>query len=119
MTSSPTSASDRQSARNKGLAWVSALTLGAGAASAVGALAIAATLPSPTTAAGTTVAPAGANVAPPGVTLATLAARTSTNTGDDGSSSQVLAAAQQAAPLRAVQAPTTTVLPPVAATAAS
>ena len=45
MTSSPTSGPARQRARNKGLAWVSAITLGAGAASAVGAAAIAVLLP--------------------------------------------------------------------------
>src|SRR5665647_2388879 len=53
MNSPTTSASARQRARNKGLAWVSAITLGAGAASALGAAAIAITLPSPTAATGT------------------------------------------------------------------
>jgi len=49
---SPTPASTRQLARNRGLAWVKALTLGAGAAGALGAAAIAATLPGPTATAG-------------------------------------------------------------------
>ena len=95
MTSSPTSAAARQIARNKGLAWVSAITLGAGAASAVGAVAIAISLPSTTaaTSAGTT----------------TLAASSSRNTNDDDSGSRLQAAA----------APTTTNIAPVATTGAS
>jgi hypothetical protein len=56
---SPTSGSDRQRARNKGLAWMSAITLGAGAASTLGAVAIAVTLPGPTVA-----KPASAAVSP-------------------------------------------------------
>jgi cytoskeletal protein RodZ len=55
---SPTSGSARQLTRNKGLAWVSAITLGAGAAGAIGAVAIAVTLPQPTTAASVNSAPA-------------------------------------------------------------
>jgi len=95
MTSSPTSASARQLARNKGLAWVSAITLGAGAASALGAAAIAVSLPSPTTA---TSASSGA-----------LTASASANTSEDDSGSTL-----QAAP-----APATSNIPPVATTGAS
>jgi cytoskeletal protein RodZ len=49
MTSSPTSGSARQLARKQGLARISAVTLGVGAASVLGAAAIAVTLPGPTT----------------------------------------------------------------------
>ena len=44
----PTTASSRQLARNKGLAWVKAITLGVGAAGVLGTVAIAATLPGST-----------------------------------------------------------------------
>jgi hypothetical protein len=93
--SSPSSASARQLARNKGLAWVSAITLGAGAAGALGATAIAVSLPS-TTAAAT-------------ASSATLTANTSTSTNEDDSGST-----QQAA-----QAPATSNIPPVATSGAS
>ena len=92
MTSSSTSGSARQLARNKGLAWVSAITLGAGAATALGGAAIVVTLASTTTATGSTAA--------------VTAAGTSTQT---SSGSQLQAAA----------APTTTSIPPVATTGAS
>jgi len=54
----PTTASAGQLARNRGNAWVRALTLGAGAAGLVGAAAIAATLPGSATAASVQIAPA-------------------------------------------------------------
>jgi len=115
MTSSPTSASARQLARNKGLAWVSAITLGAGAASALGATAIAITLPSPTAATGTSASR---------TTASTLAASAPVNTNEeniseDDSGTTQQAAPQQAVPLQATAAPTTTNIPPVATTAAS
>ena len=90
MTSSPTSGSIRQPARNKRLAWASAITLGAGAAGLLGAAAIVVTVPSPTAATGTT--------------SATLASGTSTNTGST---------------LQAAAAPATTKNPPVATSGAS
>jgi hypothetical protein len=95
MTSSPTSGSARQLARNRGLAWVSAITLGAGAASALGATAIAVSLPSPT------AASAGS------ATTLTASRSTSTNEDDSGST------------LQAGSAPTTTNIAPVATTGAS
>ncbi len=91
MNTSHTSGSDRQLDRNRGLARISALTLGAGAAGLVGAVAIAGTLP------GSTVASA----------LKSSSASTlisgSTATGDDGSTStsQTQAQAQAAAQAQA------------------
>ena len=99
MTSSPTSAAARALARNKGLARVSAITLGAGVASALGAAAIAISLPSPTAATS--------------ASSTTLAASSSTNTSDDSGSSE------QGASLQGAAAPTTTNIPPVATTGAS
>lgn len=90
LTSSPRSGAARQAARSKGLAWVAALTLGAGAASAVGAAAVVANLSSATSA-----------------TSASAAAATSATS--TGSGSQ----------LQAAQAPTTTTIPPVATSGAS
>jgi hypothetical protein len=95
MSSAPTSGSARQLARNKGLAWVSAITFGAGAAGALGAVAIAVTLPSPSASAG-----AGSR---------TVAASESQSTNEDDSGS-----ALQAAP-----APATSNIPPVASSGAS
>ena len=92
MTSSPTSASARQLARNKGLAWVSAITLGAGAAGVVGAAALAVSLPHVTTASSATVS---------------ASRSTATNQDDSGSS------------LQGSAAPTTTNTAPVATTGAS
>jgi hypothetical protein len=110
MTSSPTSGSARQLSRNKGLAWVSAITLGAGAASALGAAAIAISLPSPTAITSSTTA----------AVAASAPTSTSTNTGqDEGQGDDSGTTVQQAAPLQAVAAPTTTNLPPVATTGAS
>jgi hypothetical protein len=90
MTSSPTSGSTRQVARNKSLAWVSALTFGAGAAGVLGAAAMVVSAPSPTAATGTSAA--------------TLASGTSRNTGST---------------LQAAAAPATTNNPPVATSGAS
>jgi hypothetical protein len=56
MISSPASRPARLHARNRALAWMSAITLGAGAASAVGAVAIASTLPGSTSAMSSTSA---------------------------------------------------------------
>jgi hypothetical protein len=95
MITSPTSGSDRQGARNKGLARISALTLGAGAAGLVGAAAIALTLPSPTSA-------TNANGT-------TVASNTFTNGSDDDPGSQL----QSGTP------PATSFLPPVATSGAS
>jgi len=111
MNGSPTSPSSRQLARNKGLARISALTLGVGAASALGAVAVAITLPSPTVAKSVNSAPVAA-VSPAG-------------SDDDDSGSQLPAdtrASQQAAPaqqLQSVTPPTTTNSPPVATSGAS
>ena len=90
MTSSPTSGSTRQVARNKSLAWVSALTFGAGAAGVLGSAAMVVSAPSPTAATGTSAA--------------TLASGTSRNTGST---------------LQAAAAPATTNNPPVATSGAS
>jgi len=90
MTSSPTPGSPRQLARNKRLAWVSAITFGAGAAGVLGAAAIVVTAPSPTAVTGTTAA--------------TLASGTSTKTSST---------------LQATAAPATTNNPPVATSGAS
>ena len=95
MITSPTSGSDRQGAGNKGLARISALTLGAGAAGLVGAAAIALTLPSPTSA-------TNANGT-------TVASNTFTNGSDDDPGSQL----QSGTP------PATSFLPPVATSGAS
>jgi hypothetical protein len=130
MNSPTTSASARQRARNKGLAWVSAITLGAGAASALGAAAIAITLPSPTAATGTVATGSTATgTTATGTTGSTLAASAPVNTNeenisedDSGTTRQAAAlqaAPQQAVPLQATAAPTTTNIPPVATTAAS
>jgi len=109
MNNSRTSGSDRVLARNKGLAWVSAITLGTGAASALGAAAIAISLPSPTATSSTTAAVAASAVS-----------NTSTNTGDDGGQGDDSGTTvQQSAPLKAAQAPTTSNVPPVATTGAS
>ncbi|MEO6145250.1 MAG: hypothetical protein ABIP19_14840 [Dermatophilaceae bacterium] len=122
MTSSTTSGAARQHARNKGLAWVSAITLGAGTASALGAVAIAMTLPG-------TANVLSANALASSDSTATVTTTTPTTTGDDDSSEQPQAATQQAAPLQAaplqaapLQAaapPATTNNPPVATSAAS
>ena len=95
MTSSPTSSAARTLARDKGLAWVSAITLGAGAASALGAAALAVSLPSLT--------------AGPATSSATLSASRSTGANQDDSS----------ASLQAATAPSTTNIAPVATTGAS
>ena len=109
MNTSHTSGSDRQLDRNRGLARISALTLGAGAAGLVGAVAIAGTLP------GSTVASA----------LKSSSASTlisgSTATGDDGSTStsQTQAQAQAQTALQSGTAPAATGSRPVATSGAS
>ena len=119
MNNSHTSGSDRQLDRNKGLARISALTLGAGAAGLVGAVAIAGTLP------GSTVASALK-----GSSASTLKSG-SIATGDDGSTStstftstpqtqtQAQAQAQAQTPLQSGTAPVTTNSRPVATSGAS
>jgi len=141
MNSPATSASARQLARNKGLAWVSAITLGAGAASALGAAAIAISLPSPTAATGSTATGSTATGSTAtGSTASTLAASAPVNVNEEDISeddsgtaqraaalqaaaqqaaAQQAAAQQAAAPLQAAAAPTNTNIPPVATTAAS
>lgn len=95
MNGSPVPPSTRQRARSKGLAWVSAITLGAGAASTVGAVALATTLHS----AAATSASAASSAGP--------ATRSTTST--SGTTSQ----------LQPAKAPTTTSNPPVATSGAS
>lgn len=119
MNSSPTSGSDRQLARNKGLARISALTLGAGAAGLVGAVAIAVTLP------GSTVVSALKS------TSASALTSGSTDTGDDGSTSSISgdddstsqsqsqSQSQPQSQAQAGTAPATTNNPPVATSGAS
>ena len=99
MITSPTPGSDRQGARNKGLARISALTLGAGAAGIVGAAAIALTLPSSTTATNASTA----------TTAGDTFTNPFTNGNDDDSGSQL----QSGAP------PAPSFLPPVATSGAS
>jgi len=91
----PTYASTRQRARSKGLAWVSAITLGAGAASTVGAVALATTMHS---AAATSASAA-----------TSTGSATRSTTSASGSTSQ----------LQAAKAPTTTSNPPAATSGAS
>jgi hypothetical protein len=106
MNNSRTPGSDRVLARDKGLARVSAITLGVGAASALGAAAIAISLSNPSATTAAVAASASAN--------------TSTNTGDDGGQGDDAGTtAQQSAPLQAAQTPTTSNVPPVATTGAS
>jgi hypothetical protein len=115
VNSSPTSGSDRQVARNKGLARISALTLGAGAAGLVGAVAIAVTLP------GSTVVSALKS------TSASALTSGSTATGDDGSTSSTsgdddstsASQSQSQSQVQAGTAPSTTNNPPVATSGAS
>ena len=105
MNTSPTSGSDRQLDRSKGLARISALTLGAGAAGLVGAVAIAVTLP------GSTVVSAFKSAS------ASTLSSGSTATGDDGSASTPQSQSQSQ--LQSGTAPTTTNSPPAATSGAS
>jgi len=91
MTTSSPSGSARRAARSKGLAWVSAITVGVGAASAVGAAAVVANLPSATAA------------------MSASAATATSATSASSSGSQ----------LQAATAPTNTTVPPVATSGAS
>jgi hypothetical protein len=119
VNTSPTSGSDRQRDRNKGLARISAVTLGAGAAGLVGAVAIAVTLP------GSTVASALKSTTASTLTSGSTAAgnddSTSSSSGDDGSTStsQAQAQAQAQSQLQSGTAPTTTNSPPAATSGAS
>ena len=137
MNSTTPAASDRQLHRNKGLARISALTLGAGAASLVGAVAIAAGLP------GSTLVSALKSTTASTLTTGSTAAgnddSTSSSSGDDDSASasqaqaqapaqaqtqaqtqaQAQAQAQAPAQLQSGTAPTTTNNPPAATSGAS
>jgi hypothetical protein len=90
MNRPPASKATRQHARNKGLAWVSAITLGAGAASTLGAVAIVTTMHGTTTA-----------------TSASAVTKSGTSTGSSASQ------------LQSTTAPTTSANPPVATSGAS
>lgn len=105
MNSSPVSGSARQRARKQGLARISALTLGVGAAGVLGAVAIAVTLPGSTAA-------VSANAA-------TVTTTTSTTTGDDDSSDDDSGSQQQTQQLQTTTAPSTTIVPPVVTSGAS
>lgn len=98
-TGSPTAGSSRQLARKKGLAWVSALTVGTGAAGVLGATAIAINLPRPQSASVTTTT-AAQRLAKSASAAAQPAE--GQNSGDDDSS--VARSPQQAAPSRPQQA---------------
>lgn len=121
MTGSSSSGSDRQQARNKGLAAISAITLGAGAAGLVGAVGIALTLPGATS---STIVSAG-TVASAGRVASNFATFTTDDDSGDDSGAQVqtgTASRQQTATASQLQtgsAPTTTTVPPVATSAAS
>jgi hypothetical protein len=111
------SGSNPQAARNKGLAWVSAITLGAGAASTVGALAIAVSLASPTLTSSLSSAPVAST---PNNTLSdagSVASNSSEGGDDDGAQSQAQAAAQPQ--LQQVAPPSNTNNPPAATSGAS
>lgn len=121
-TSLPTSGSARQLARSKGLAWVSALTLGAGAASALGAVVIASALPSPTLATSASPAATAATTPVPAAVSAVVNSAVSTDDDDDsGTRAQpaTLRTAPKASTLKATAAPTTTKAAPVATSGAS
>jgi len=114
----PSPGSAQQLARKQGLARISAVTFGLGAASLLGAVAVAVTLPGSTSA----LSANAATVAP------TTSASTSTGTNDDSSSddgssddgSQSQSQSQPQATLApSTLAPTTTNVPPVATSGAS
>lgn len=135
MNSSPTSGSDRRLDRNKGLARISALTLGVGAAGLVGAVAIAVTLPGSTVA--TQASSTGASALTSGSTTTNDDGSTSRTSGDEGSASQSQSQSQsqpqsppQSQPqsqsqlqsqlqLQSAAAPSRTNRPPVATSGAS
>jgi hypothetical protein len=97
----PTSGSSRQLARNKGLAWVSALTVGAGAAGVLGAAAIAITLPRPQSASAATTTVAERT---PARTPAASQPGEGQNNGDGDDDSSGASSPQQAAPAAPLQA---------------
>jgi len=133
MSNSPTSGSARQLARKQGLARMSAVTLGVGAAGVLGAVAIAATLPQPVAAKAASAAASLTSPRPSAI------ANRSSDDGDDGSKATSSGAASTGAAssgaastgaasasavsstsqLQASQAPSTTKIPPVATSAAS
>ena len=106
MLNTPTSGSDRQLARNKGLARISAITFGAGAAGLVGAVAIAVTLPNPT-------ATTSANTASVAVSSSTPVQAGDDGGHDDSGTTTSTPQLQPAAP------PSNTNIPPVATSGAS
>lgn len=108
MISSPTSGSDPQHARTKGLARLSAVTLGAGAAGVVGAFAIALTLPSPTAA----TSASSASVSPSAPT-STNDDNSKSEESDDSGANVTTPQLQPAAP------PSGSSIPPVATSGAS
>jgi hypothetical protein len=95
LNGSPIPPSTRQRARSKGLAWVSAITLGAGAASTVGAVALATTLHSAAATSASAATSAGS--------------ATQSKTSTSGTAPQ----------LQSAKAPTTTSNPPAATSGAS
>ena len=131
MKRSPAQASDRSDRRldrNKGLARISALTMGAGAAGLVGAVAIAVTLP------GSTAVSQASRASGPNLTSGSSISGASSNNGssDDGSSddgsttpspsqsqAQLQAQAQAQSQLQPGTAPSTTNNPPAATSGAS
>jgi len=106
MMNTPTLGSDRQLARNKGLARISAITFGAGAAGLVGAVAIAVTLPNPTAA-------TSANTASAAVSSSTPVQAGDDGGHDDSGTTTSTPQLQPAAP------PSNTNIPPVATSGAS
>lgn len=137
MNGTTSARSDRQLHRNKGLARISALTLGTGAASLVGAVAIAVTLPG--SAVVSALKSTTASTLTSGSTTSGSTATGSTATGNDDSSSsgddgstststtqaqalaraQAQAQAQAQSQLQAGTAPSTTNSPPAATSGAS
>ena len=135
MSNSPTSGSARQLARKQGLARISAVTLGVGAAGVLGAVAIAVTLPQPVAARAATAA---ASLTSPRSSAsdnrASAGDNRSSHAGDTSSKARSSTAASSKArsstaassstgsstsQLQAGQAPSTTNNPPVATSAAS
>jgi len=118
----------RNLTRNKGLAWVSALTLGAGAAGAVGAVAIAVTLPQSIVASNVSSAAVARTTSNGNGSSSGVSSQDDSSQDDssqDDSTSQLQPAApsqaQPAAPsqLQAAAPPSNTNNPPVATSGAS
>jgi len=117
-----TSSATPQAARNKGLARVSAITLGAGAASTVGALAIAISLASPTVTSLNSAPAASTPNTTPNSSLSDAGSAASNNSeggDDDGAQSQAQSQAQAAPQLQQAAPPSNTNNPPAATSGAS